>query len=71
MGRSMVNETHGAYYVVALKDLKPDNTYNQSVVIHDGQGNSTKFLALNQESIPVLITFLQDELKRLESLKKG
>lgn len=61
---------HKAYYVVELNVLKPDDTYSQSVVVYDGQGNKTKTLSLNAESIPVLIDFLNAELKRLESIKK-
>lgn len=57
------------YYKDQVSNLRPDDQFNQSIVVYDGQGNKTKTLALNEESIPVLLEFLQNELKRLESLK--
>lgn len=63
------DDSHCQYYTDELKILSPDDTYSQSIVIHDGQGNKTKFLSLNRDSIPILIEFLDNELKRLGGLK--
>lgn len=59
------------YYESELSQLKPDDTYSQAVVIHDGQGGKTKTLSLTSESIPVLIQFLKKEAKRIQKLKKA
>lgn len=59
------------YYESELNQLKPDDTYSQSVVIYDGQGGKTKTLSLTSESIPVLIQFLKKEAKRIQKQKKA
>lgn len=67
----MTKQKEFNYYESELSQLKPDNEYSQSMVISDGQGNKTKTLALNSESIPVLIDFLKKEAKRIKKTKKA
>lgn len=67
---NFVSESHGAYYVSEIALLKPNNVYSQSIVIYDGQGGKTKFLSINEKSIPVLIEFLKNESKRIKKHKK-
>lgn len=55
------------YYKLELKQLK-DSEYFKSITVSDGQGARTKNLDLNNTSIPVLIKFLENELKRLKGL---
>lgn len=52
------------YYESELTKLKTSEYY-KSIQVLDGQGNTTKHLDLNIESIPVLLKFLSIELKRL------
>lgn len=58
-----------SYYKNELKRLVTDNEYNQSVIISDSQGNKTKTLSLNVESIPVIMEYLSKELQRLQDLQ--
>ncbi len=59
-----------SYYERELEILKPDILYYQNIVISDSQGNKTKHISITDESIPVLIKFLENELNRLKTLKK-
>jgi hypothetical protein len=52
------------YHREQLIKLKKSE-YFKSIKVFDGEGNSTKQLALNVESIPVIIKFLEKELKQL------
>jgi hypothetical protein len=53
-------ESMKSYYASELKALK-DGNFPKSVKIFDGEGNQTKQLDLNAESIPVLIEYLKRE----------
>lgn len=53
--------THSLYYKAQLDKLEHDFKYAMSMVIVDANGNKTKSLALNTESIPVIIAFLKKE----------
>lgn len=55
------------YYQDQLNRLK-DVEYFKSVKVFDGNGEHTKQMDLNIESIPTLIEFLTKELTRLQSL---
>lgn len=56
------------YYENELKKLTPDNEYFQNLIISDSQGNKTKTLSLNIESIPVIMEYLSKEMQRLQDL---
>jgi hypothetical protein len=58
------------YYQSQLDNLT-DSEYNKNaiLVLSDGQGNKTNNLCLNVESIPILISYLKKELKRLKKVK--
>ena len=58
-----------SYYKNELNRLK-DSEYFKSVKLFDGNGENTKQMDLNSESIPVLIEFLQKELKKNKVLQK-
>lgn len=51
------------YYKTQLEKLKIDSDYVPTIVITDCEGDKTKHLSLNDESIPVIIEFLQGLLK--------
>jgi hypothetical protein len=53
------------YYKKELEQLK-DSEYAKTVKLFDNQGNSTKHLSLNAESIPVLIKWLEKELTKVK-----
>ena len=53
------------YYESQLKNLE-NGEYFKSIKVFDGNGNSTKQLDLNKESIPVIIEFLTQELVKLK-----
>jgi hypothetical protein len=58
-----------SYHQSQLKRLMPSE-YNASVKVFDGNGNSTNQMDLNQESIPILIKYLEaklEDLKRVET----
>ena len=60
------------YYSNQLKRLEHDPDFFKTVKLHDSNGNATKNMDLNLDSIPVLIAFLKTELARLDSnLTKG
>jgi len=61
-----------SYYKNELKRLK-HTEYAKTLVVNseDEHGlQSTKYLSLNAESIPVIIKYLNDELKRLKGDEK-
>jgi hypothetical protein len=56
------------YYKDQLKRLK-NGEYQKSLKLFDGNGNATNQMDLNIDSIPVLIQFLQKELKLAKKAK--
>jgi len=54
----------GSYYRNELARLQTSE-YAKTVLLSDGEGNKTKTLDLNLESIPVLLEYLNKELTRL------
>jgi len=52
------------YHSDQLDGLNKNSEYPITVQFHDADGNKTKWMDINQESIPVIISFL-------ESMKKG
>lgn len=59
------------YYKEQLRKLKSDNVYNFGIVVSDSDGNKTKQMNLNVESIEVLQVWLNKEFKRLTKNKGG
>jgi hypothetical protein len=56
------------YYRAQLDKLKDFTTISVSMV--DFEGNKTKSMGLNQDSIPEIISFLNDYMVYLESEEK-
>jgi hypothetical protein len=50
---------NSSYYQGELDNLNTNSTYPISIKLTDGDGNSTKYINLNNESIPVLIEWLK------------
>lgn len=63
-------ESKFSYYKDQLTKLQ-DSEFNKSLKLSDGIGNQTNSLGLNLESIPVLIKFLENELKKLKGESNG
>ena len=61
----MINNRVHSYCTGELAKLK-DSEYNKSVIIWDGYGNKTWEISLNEETIPILIRYLLEELKLKE-----
>ena len=47
------------YYRDELSKLK-ETEYYPTIQIRDGNGNNTKWLALNEESIPIIMDYLSE-----------
>lgn len=65
--REMLKED---YYSNELNRLKLDSIYSPKVQISDSEGNKTKTLDVNLESIPVLITWLKKVAKLKSQAQK-
>ena len=52
------------YYRDQLNELK-DGEYPKSIKVFDGEGNSTKQMDLNTESIVALFEFLENQLRKV------
>ncbi len=50
------------YYIMQLDKLK-NSIFQHSLIIYDGVGNKTKTMNINNESIPILIKWLLDQLE--------
>lgn len=56
------------YYKNQLDKIK-DTEYFKTIIITDGEGNKTKNVSLNTESIPILIKYLDLELEKQNKTK--
>jgi hypothetical protein len=52
------------YYNSELEKLDTRSIRPLTVVIRDGEGNATKYLSLNEHSVPVIIEFLSKLLEK-------
>lgn len=56
-------------YVQSELDRLTHSEYAKQVILLDGTGTTTKTLNINTTSIPILIRFLKNELKRAKVLR--
>ena len=53
------------YYIKQLLGLKDSDEYAKIIVVSDSEGNKTKHLSLNEESIPQIVDWLNMELNKI------
>ena len=53
-----IAKENSSYYQSELNSLNTESDFPLKIKITDGEGNSTKYLNLNSESVPVIIEWL-------------
>ena len=62
--KKVMNEEYN-YYTSELGRLQIDAEYSPTIVVGNGNGQKTKTISINRESLPILIKWLKSIEKKL------